>query len=489
MASYLTANVIGGLGNQLFIVASAFKFADDLGVELFFVDGEGSAKRSMQWKKFFADCLEIQSRLVEKMPKTPLLSIGENVPSSVFMDQTTILRDYLSDGISVNLKGYFQNLRYLPPKSRLNELFNIEKKQEAFGGKIENTCAIHFRLGDYKTISHIHPLTTDEYYRKAITTVMERDPTIKSFLVFVEKEDENAVKVRMESFGCDFTFASNFNLSDEDEMILMSTCQGVIMANSTFSWWAAYFCDGVVTYPTEWVKDWVCDPETSLALPHWIKIQTTMSICIDVGSHDGKDAIRLYNKYGLKTYAFEPHPRFFGVTVANTQLYKAIEVLQYAVSDRAEPTVTLNESQGDQSHSILPFKNDEELEKYWPGCFSVHPSGRTFTVPQTRLDAFLESKGHTPESVRIAHLHVDAQGVDFEVLKSLGKYLACVETGVVEVAKNVDTSSYQGQQGTIATVKQYLQENGFVIEAVQPNDINEEVSCEFNIVFSRRNSD
>ena len=504
--NYLTCRIVGGLGNQLFMIAALFGLRKIIGdIKLVIDRNTGTYVRPSYWHNFFRYCLEIHQVLTSNLPTVPWEICGEGLPSEVYMDYASTIEQNRMNGKSTFCKGYFQNLRYLPDREYILDLFDIRMKQHQLRSIIttpEATCAVHFRLGDYKELSHIHTLLPDSYYENAIRAVLDKNKNIKILLVFVEREDRATAVARMTSITKDFPvevrFALDLKLSDWEEMIVMSLCAGVVMANSSFSWWGAYLncqSDCSVTFPWTWYNGETQEPELSIGLPGWMKIGSdgsvsipssiTAPICIDVGSHDGADSIKLYNTHKTRVYGFEPHPRFFNLTVQNTKHNKNIEILPFAVSDKYEKFITLNESRGDQSHSILKFKSPEENARYWPGCYAVHPSGRTFTVRMTRLDDFLESRGYVPETLIVSYLHVDAQGVDLEVLKSLGKYLPCVKAGVVEVAKIPEMSSYQDQQGTIVSVKEFLLGNGFNIDAVRPNDRYEETSCEFNVSFSQ----
>jgi hypothetical protein len=48
---------------------------------------------------------------------------------------------------------------------------------------------------------------------------------------------------------------ANDEIEDWEQMVMMSCCKHNIIANSTFSWWAAYFnqnSDKIVCYPEKW---------------------------------------------------------------------------------------------------------------------------------------------------------------------------------------------------------------------------------------------
>jgi FkbM family methyltransferase len=131
--------------------------------------------------------------------------------------------------------------------------------------------------------------------------------------------------------------------------------------------------------------------------------------------------------------------------------------------------------------SILPFKSDSELEAHWTAQRTdIRYSGTSYKVSSTRLDTFLEESGLTAEPIE--YLHVDAQGVDLDVLKSLGTYINNVRAGVVETCYQLDKAIYATQKDDVLAVTSWLAAQGFMIERVESNDVTR---CECNVFFRR----
>ena len=59
--------------------------------------------------------------------------------------------------------------------------------------------------------------------------------------------------------------------SDTDDLNAMTTCEGIIGANSTYSWWAAFLnpLDVKTVFPKQWFKDGI---ERCMMPPEWITI-------------------------------------------------------------------------------------------------------------------------------------------------------------------------------------------------------------------------
>jgi hypothetical protein len=108
--------------------------------------------------------------------------------------------------------------------------------------------AIHVRRGDYVGNPFYVDLCKDGYYERA----MEEFPNA-AFLVF--SDDIPWCKQQDVFRKCDFSG----NLSETEDLNMMASCMGHIIANSSFSWWGAWLSPhgGKVIAPARWFSDGV----------------------------------------------------------------------------------------------------------------------------------------------------------------------------------------------------------------------------------------
>lgn len=172
--------------------------------------------------------------------------------------------------------GYFQNLKYQDggelPKFRDDLDFGEENKRMLELLKLPNAIAVHVRRGDYnknsKTQRIYGGICTPEYYRKAIE-IASVDIANPHFFFF--SDDEEYVK---QEFKVDNMTIVNINKGDRNffDMYLMAHASNMILANSTFSCWAAYLNKNIINVycPSRWVN---IEPNPSLTKPEWMVIE------------------------------------------------------------------------------------------------------------------------------------------------------------------------------------------------------------------------
>ena len=147
---------------------------------------------------------------------------------------------------SCYLQGYFQSPRYFADCARLIRedfcfpaLTDITNRRLA--AQIDGRCAvaIHVRLRDYlhpRGSSSTHHALEASYYQRAMA---ELNNTLASPRYFLFTDDpERAARMHWESPVQ--LVAHNHGVDAFRDMQLMSRCTHQIIANSSFSWWAAW---------------------------------------------------------------------------------------------------------------------------------------------------------------------------------------------------------------------------------------------------------
>jgi hypothetical protein len=119
-----------------------------------------------------------------------------------------------------------------------------------------DSVCVHVRRTDVlKTQNPKGPVELD-YYSRAIEAMRERVPTAHAFVF----SDDIAWCKEQLSFSLPTTFASSENpdqLHPADDLYLMSLCKHFVIANSTYSWWAAWLgkaAEKIVIAPRIWYR-------------------------------------------------------------------------------------------------------------------------------------------------------------------------------------------------------------------------------------------
>jgi len=190
----------------------------------------------------------------------------------------------------VYLYGYFQSYKYFEENySLIYRLIGLDKMKETLLDKVQTskndlnqTISMHFRIGDYKKLQDYHPLATYDYYKRALEYIKNISAIHKKFtiLYFCEDVDIEDVLTTVNKLIIkfpDYNFIRGDNtLADWEQMLYMSLCHHNIIANSSFSWWAAYFNshgDKIVCYPSVWFGEKANNDTKDLCPDEWIKIK------------------------------------------------------------------------------------------------------------------------------------------------------------------------------------------------------------------------
>jgi hypothetical protein len=237
MKYWVAGHLTGGLGNRLFQHAAAMGLAEKYQHEVVFSLPNMGPTNHGPFDNIFR--LFPSTRIISE--EEPCISIPEG-QGNVFT-----FTPFQENRIAANLvvDGWRQSARYFPalgvhaafeqaiPADRqasLLQKYGLVKNRES-------TAFLHIRLGDYKILPH-HQINIGEY---CVTASKLFEPNTR-FLLFSDEAKEN--KAMLLDFGKALGFdVSVVEETDElDSLFLMSQCwKGAIVANSTFSWWGAYF--------------------------------------------------------------------------------------------------------------------------------------------------------------------------------------------------------------------------------------------------------
>lgn len=165
---------------------------------------------------------------------------------------------------NMRLSGWFQNYQYFNEyRKELIEAFNLPKE------KIDAVC-VHVRRGDYRRYPTKWPMLPFEYYDRAVYTKTNNGKAyLLSGMPVHVFSDEDVKK----EFPASEYFVNGDSLED---WLLMTQYKYFIIANSTYSWTAAYLSgsDNVIApHPDKWYGiDNKHLYTGELILPQWTKI-------------------------------------------------------------------------------------------------------------------------------------------------------------------------------------------------------------------------
>ena len=281
----ITCNLMGGLGNQLFQIFATISYAINSKNRFNFMaletlGGGSSTLRYTFWNSIF---LNLKPFLVTEMPR--MLVVKENG----FTYNELPVADMINNNVMIY--GYFQSYKYFQENYNIIcRLLNIDKMKTDLVNNfnlrcpdildLENTVSMHFRIGDYKKLQQFHPLVTYDFYERSLNYMQISKPKSKFNIMYfcedVDIDDVLSIINKLITKFPEYKFVRGDNsLQDWQQMLLMSCCHHNIIANSSFSWWSAYFntnSDKIVCYPSVWFGPSANNDTRDLCPSNWVRV-------------------------------------------------------------------------------------------------------------------------------------------------------------------------------------------------------------------------
>lgn len=286
----LSCKLMGGLGNQLFQIFATISLSLSTGKVFLFPYSNTlttGITRPTYWHTLLLGLLNNTTWKTAETDNPRIFSLPEIGEKGFEHDEMVIIRVNLEKHPAC-MHGYFQSYKYFEKHyDTIIQHIGLRTKQEEIRNKTtlmnslgNRNVSLHFRLGDYVSKQSHHPIMSIKYYVGALTRIIDQIGT-ETFRViyFGEKDDESTIKVCIQILEKKFPYLE-FVKADLDEdweqMLLMSLCDHNVIANSSFSWWGAYFNKNpnkIVCYPTTWFGPAMRNHDTKdLCPPSWVRI-------------------------------------------------------------------------------------------------------------------------------------------------------------------------------------------------------------------------
>ncbi|KAK7194876.1 Glycosyl transferase family 11 [Novymonas esmeraldas] len=284
----VTTNIVGGLGNQLFLVSNLLATAHRNNIpahlETTPLSSSAEAPRPTYWDSMFRDLhqhgVQLHRPGASSLQPLPVVTVPETRP--VAKVELVARRPCV-----YNMCGFFQSEVYFDDHAIIGsvvpaELWSAARAHLAAyygggGGGGGHTIALHLRRGDYTRFADVfEQLDVTDYYDVAVQQLLgglllllpapasPSTPARVRLLIFCEEERVGrtvvgyfAVKYRgaveamlvsamteadmvAASSSASLLPSSPAMPREVLELLMMALCNDVVMANSTFSWWGAY---------------------------------------------------------------------------------------------------------------------------------------------------------------------------------------------------------------------------------------------------------
>lgn len=296
----ITMSLMGGLGNQLFQMATGLEVARRAGTTLALDlswfqqsrrrSADGLVLRPYELQGIADDIPKIDlpqgrvgelanhirdvavrrgSRMINRLPILVRSESGVDFDPAIFNVQS-----------GTHLWGYFASWRYFPTvanevRQRILDSPRLSEwaQDQSSLATTSRAIALHVRRGDYLTLSGTYGHVAPDYYSRALGLIraLHHDGP-----VWLYSDDPDGAAAFLDgAVDVDEVVRPPSGSSSLDSLVAMSGAAALVIANSTFSWWAAFVGDTparpVIAPRPMWASKDLPESRDTL-LPTWLAV-------------------------------------------------------------------------------------------------------------------------------------------------------------------------------------------------------------------------
>jgi hypothetical protein len=259
----------GGIGNQLFQVAAAFRQAIRLNAKVNLLPHESVVTDTK--RGFELEHLRGRARFVFAESSAAKSTFKE---SSYFFDNKI---NRINTG--TKLTGYFQSWKYFH-QNRLLGRFLVEGNPSFRRGlssnSLEDQIVVHVRRGDYvlEPARSFHGLLSMDYFTEGISVLRQGLGPLPVVIISDCSTTAHSLAGRIPNSS-----VQNAIQDDWEALGKIASAAGAVISNSSFGWWGAFLGDATFkncVVPSKWINS-IADSGRDLLFQHWIKIPVEYS--------------------------------------------------------------------------------------------------------------------------------------------------------------------------------------------------------------------
>ena len=268
----VSVNIMGGLGNQLFQIASAYAYARKERGTLQIICRTATGNRPSYWTTLLERVVPYH---VSSLPST-LTQWREDVAT-----QYKEISPLPLEGLFLN--GYFQSSKYFyndEMKDEIKQLVrpspslleSVSTKYKHLLDHKDRVVVLHARRTDYLQLAAIHGPLEGAYYKKALQTIMG---LVENPIFLLCGDDMSFWKEIKDDIPAVYTHEHHSleNESDINTFALLQQFNTVIMSNSSFIWWTTWMADAKnVIAPAKWFGPAGPKFYEDIYESHWIRL-------------------------------------------------------------------------------------------------------------------------------------------------------------------------------------------------------------------------